>query len=563
MLQTQKKQIEFLNKLLEYVEELPKDKEDILSLINEIKNTELLIPIIGGFSSGKSTLLNSFLTKEYLPVGITPETDLATEIRYSDEEYILAMKNNEEFDKYQITQWDKIKENASKYKFIKLFVNQESVKKIEPLILVDMPGFEAPNKLHNQAIMDYIVKGVYFVVLINSMDGTIKNSILKELKNIKELGRDFSIMLSKTNQLLPSKVEEVLKNVITLAEIELEYNKDILTLRDSSQEELNKVIENINPEELFDKLYLPLLEDKYFDITENFSYLISTLSENSEENQKEIQEIQKSIKELEEEKNRLIKEAEAEYTDSKIEAILIDIKNEIFSQKLQLIETFITSPKSFEKEFEAVVKYAVTRHIRYGIEDISLDILDKFTNNINLNTSINPEIISQITDSIKFQLNNLSQNMNKFFQKKGEMTDSLRSVFAVLAIITNVLAPVIEVLILFIPELIGEFLEKFQKNKIRNELNIKFDNEIVPRVIDELKRELPRVFKSQVLEIIRNISEEFESKLKEKESLLEKIINEKESQIIQINQQIEKYEKYIKNIKQLANEYIYKRREND
>ena len=102
MLQTQKKQIEFLNKLLEYVEELPKDKEDILSLINEIKNTELLIPIIGGFSSGKNTLLNSFLTKEYLPVGITPETDLATEIRYSDEEYILAMKNNEEFDKYQI-----------------------------------------------------------------------------------------------------------------------------------------------------------------------------------------------------------------------------------------------------------------------------------------------------------------------------------------------------------------------------------------------------------------------------------------------------------------------------
>ncbi len=55
-----------------------------------------MIPVVGNFSAGKSTLLNRFLEKSVLPTAITPETSLATELHYSANERIEAFSNNDE-----------------------------------------------------------------------------------------------------------------------------------------------------------------------------------------------------------------------------------------------------------------------------------------------------------------------------------------------------------------------------------------------------------------------------------------------------------------------------------
>ncbi|WP_163555994.1 dynamin family protein [Helicobacter suis] len=66
-------------------------QSDIQALQTEIENQELLIPVIGGFSAGKSSLLNAFLGKDVLGVAITPETAIATELRYSTNERVEAV----------------------------------------------------------------------------------------------------------------------------------------------------------------------------------------------------------------------------------------------------------------------------------------------------------------------------------------------------------------------------------------------------------------------------------------------------------------------------------------
>lgn len=62
------------------------------SLLPKVMETELVVPVIGAFSAGKSSLLNALMGCEVLPVGIAPETELATELRYSPEPYLLAIK---------------------------------------------------------------------------------------------------------------------------------------------------------------------------------------------------------------------------------------------------------------------------------------------------------------------------------------------------------------------------------------------------------------------------------------------------------------------------------------
>ena len=68
-------------KFLYGLKELGFEVAEVEDYIKKIDKTQLLIPIVGEFSAGKSTIINSYFDRSILPVGITPETALATEIR--------------------------------------------------------------------------------------------------------------------------------------------------------------------------------------------------------------------------------------------------------------------------------------------------------------------------------------------------------------------------------------------------------------------------------------------------------------------------------------------------
>ncbi len=84
--------VEFLEQVLEVLKEVEVDKTECSTLLASVQKQQLVIPVVGNFSAGKSTLLNRFLEKSVLPTGITPETSLATELHYSANERIEALK---------------------------------------------------------------------------------------------------------------------------------------------------------------------------------------------------------------------------------------------------------------------------------------------------------------------------------------------------------------------------------------------------------------------------------------------------------------------------------------
>ena len=83
MLSKQQNYLDFtkdIKNIVAVTECLESFKTNLDKLELNIKNQELLVPIIGGFSSGKSSLINSFLETNVLCVNITPETAIATEL---------------------------------------------------------------------------------------------------------------------------------------------------------------------------------------------------------------------------------------------------------------------------------------------------------------------------------------------------------------------------------------------------------------------------------------------------------------------------------------------------
>lgn len=127
MLGIQKEYLDYMGEVKDRLKDVESLANSLDSTIDDLKFTEMLVPVVGAFSSGKSTLINSFLGDEYLPVGITPETSLATEIRFSEKNEIEAIRADNTVDRYDMNKEDmkKIKNNARNYKHIRVFLNNE------------------------------------------------------------------------------------------------------------------------------------------------------------------------------------------------------------------------------------------------------------------------------------------------------------------------------------------------------------------------------------------------------------------------------------------------------
>ncbi len=204
--------------------------------------------------------MNRFLEKSVLPTGITPKTSLATELHYSANERIEAFSNNDEkAESFELNEqsFEVIKDNATKYSYLKVYLNNEALKNSAPLVFVDMPGFDSPISSHTHA--KYLERGVHFVILTSVEEGNPTKRMVRELKNLLEFDKGLSFILSKTNLRTPSRVEEISHYI----EEQIQDHLDLTTHLIRSNEDNNALLEiadKIDAEKLFSTLYLKRLK---------------------------------------------------------------------------------------------------------------------------------------------------------------------------------------------------------------------------------------------------------------------------------------------------------------
>ena len=566
MIQTQKKYSDYLQE----VKNILKDTNVEISKINfyeeKINNTELIVPVVGGFSAGKSTLINQFLGENILSIALTPETALATELRYSENSYIKAIKKDDTFDKYEISEIDIIKEKAKNYKYIKLYLNNQKLQEIEPLILVDMPGFDAPIEHHNQAILNYLNRGIYFIILTSIEDGNITKSVLREITNIMEFGKDFSFCLSKTNL----RTENDIKAVQNIIEDQLkdyfDFNKEIILTDNSSGLELEKILNNIDIEELFKKVFLSDLRFNHIENESSINIILSTLKVSREEVLKTITELENSIKNILNKKEQMIEEAEEKYSNTNIDGIINKITNELNLQKEVLISYAIANPNNISQEINEIVKNILIPEIRKRIKDVSNRIVDDFSielknleNNLD-NSNFDNNWIEKISYSTKNILEKAQNGLSTIVdERRSKETDDklYKAITTILGVTTSFVAPIIEIIIIFLPEIVrfisGKAKEKQQKEKISEQISIS----IIPEIKRKLRETIPQIFNDYLKNTIETISQEFETQLEQKRQEIIVTQQDKEDNIKDIEQEILKLENIKKELQFLATKNLY------
>ena len=565
--------LEYIKKVKNIITPLEIPDNGLSDIQSQIEYAELIVPVVGGFSAGKSTLINSFLGTEILPTAVTPETALATELRYSETDYIEAVTESGSIERHEISEFGSLKDNAQNFTNLRLFLNNDKLKVIQPLVLVDMPGFDAPIENHNRAILTYLERGVFFVFLTSVDDGNITLSMKREIENLERFSKGFAFCISKTNLRAPDDVAAVKEKIADQLADYFDYEGEIALLDMDGGENLNKILQTIDPEELFSSLFLDTLRDNNVALTQSINLKTATLKKDGREAEDTVSALQDALNKLDAQKNNALSEIEHRYSGSRINAIAEKVAQALLMKKAHLVELAMQNQHAFANELNELVKNSLLSQVQSSFQDVGAQIVRDFDSEMRMALSgagssslLDDNMISRIADSTErllgsfvSGLSNMSAGMNE--RVRGDNGGSIgalyRTAATILGLTTSVVSPILEVVIVFLPDIIRYFSKGAQERKMREQIEQKITGEIIPDVKAKIRESLPRVFNEQVERLIMQISHQFEGQLQQKRDEIKAAEAEKAAKAAELEEVLAGLEEGRRKLNEAAQQYLF------
>ena len=521
-----------------------------------VSDLEMIVPVIGGFSAGKSTLINSFIDNNILPTAITPETSLPTELRYSPTNYIEAVKLDGTVQNFEVEQMEQVKDLAESLQCAKLYLNNQTLKKIAPMVLVDMPGFDSPVEAHHESITRYIGKSCHFIVLTSCEDGNITRSILKQLHQFVDLGLSFDFFLTKKDLKPASEIEEISTYMKDQIADELDLEQNVLAVDNTSGQALANVLEAIDLNQLFKKICTPHIKSVGYDALGAINTKKSTFERDQGTSEKAIRDLKSKIEELNTQSEELKKDLSSKYS---IPSICRSISNACQNELNRKLDTFtelaINNTNQLTTEIQETIKYTLSSEIHTQMARINEQVINEVTNSIQsldqslANTSLNLDgtMIDSLSGLIKEKLTNGTQAICDLvgnLAKKKDAGKLITTIATVLGVTTAVLAPAVEIVIIFLPTIIQAFSESRQKQQIREKLA----NQIIPNTISQIANKLPSLIEEQVAVIVQGAYQVTKEELDKQQENIESALVEKAEFQGEIEKEITKLQSIYKTI---------------
>ena len=531
------------------------ESDRVILLKKEIESAELLIPVIGAFSSGKSTLLNSFLGELILPVDITPETALATELHFSTEERLDAVKADGHVDHYVISDFEKLQDRAEEYRFVRAYLNKEMLRDIEPLVLVDMPGFDSPLDLHNQAILEYISRGAHYMVLTSVHEGNLTRSMLRQISEVYDARKGISFFLSQSNLRAPDEVVQIAKKVAEQLEDQFDTAHQVIPVGIDGGDDLEAIVQGINPNHLIEKLYDSLVLDAYQSLKGELNTRIATLRKGREENTETVKELQKGLELLVRKKENLLQDVEGKYTNMRVDRIVDRVGKELSDSIDELTQVGMASgSEALRQRIGEIVRCKLLQEMRISMSEISNQIIDDITFELKAVDSVLSGYaegdLSWIERAVEQSKLLLERGVGKLEQLSGSYENKARKdvanktykfVATILGLTTSVVAPVVEIIIIFLPEIIAFFSQKIREQKQKEEIRNAVMTQVIPEIKSKLRSEIPMIFNAYVGQMVEEIGSQFEVQIEKQKNIISAEQAEVESKQLGVDTKLASY----------------------
>jgi hypothetical protein len=480
-------------------------------LRDEIEQFRILIPLIGTFNAGKSSLLNAFLKRSVLPTDILPETSIATELRYGPEEKIIAFSKTGGEEKFPI---DSIRSISSKeYTHIHLYLPHPALKELDHIVLVDMPGLDSNLEEHNQAILAYVKQGVYYLILTESEYG-LKESVLSFLQEINSYEMDCSIIVTKADLKLPAEMDSLVQHIRETAAQVTGFPVEVgrVSAKNDEIAEFTEILNGLNQPGIIFEQIEPKAVQAGESVIQDLETRIRYHHFDSSQIDETIHQLNNSLMQLEREIEQESERVSKTFGYQTTQYILDDLQNAIRDQADTLVRAAKAGPEAFKRALNLIVRPAIVNSVDTRVSSVLSDSFYKINRRMD-------EIGSSL-DLVSFDMKEHAGGFEKFVDTIAH--PGFRTLIGGMAIVTSIVAPWLELLLFFAPDILKLFIN--QEKQIRERL----EQNIIPEIMEKLHPDVVRVLD----EIGREFTEQLQKNVYErKQQILASLERAKEDKI--------------------------------
>ncbi len=532
-----------------------KAEQDKQTLVNALqKNSFVKVPFVGDFSAGKSSLINAFLcVDELLPTNITPETAVAYELYYSDNEKIEVWKDNQLKSTKALSDISNL--NLTPQNLVKVFINNPVVKSLNDrhIVIVDMPGIDSGVEAHNNAILHYVEDGTHFILVNEAESGTLRNSTINFIDEVKKYGANISVILSKCDKKSASEVEKIRSTVEIIARAHSGKNVQVVT-SSAVNEEVDSVLDILNSleadslvERRFGKPVFDMIAGYITDLQSQITLLSTSDSDCLEKQTKLKEEHEAAIAALQERSH------EAQPLAGSVQDVLNDVEDALRDNEEDFVDYIFSNPKDtagLNAQLMSTIRPVVANSLQREIGEYS-EVIGSAVNDFSASTK----------DIFEMEQ---STTVETFGEVIGESVAPVVGVglSAILSflprLLGTVLGPLATLFTTILPALIGDWVsmlfgpnEEEQKAKIR----VKFSTELVGKVVNSLRGNIEKAITDQRAEIDQQAKSLIDDENKKYQDNINAILQEEQQSKEARNQKISLLSGVVEKLKKMINQF--------
>ena len=182
------------------------------------ENANIILPLVGEFSSGKTTLINALTDSKKLETATKPTTATIYEVHFGcDSCHAKVLDQKGEL--YSVQDVAELKNDTlADAKVVTVFDTSNRVP--STTILVDTPGLSSPDQKHKQTLVGFLPKADG-IMLVSDINQQITRSLVDFIETMKLSRRPIYLILSKSDTKSRTEIEAVKKYISDNCQIPL------------------------------------------------------------------------------------------------------------------------------------------------------------------------------------------------------------------------------------------------------------------------------------------------------------------------------------------------------
>lgn len=395
----------------------------------EQENCPLILPLVGEFSSGKTTLINTLTDSKKLETATKPTTATIYQIHFGSES-CHATVCYEDGKQIEVKDIAELKNDAINDAAI-VDVYDTSNKVPSTTILVDTPGLSSPDPRHKQTLVDFLPQADA-ILLVSDINQQITRSITDFIKTMSLAKRQIFLVLTKSDtksasDLIAAK-EYISKNTeIPLAQVACvsaikNDMSELYDLFDSIQKSKGDILQKVN-------------EQRLSNIAKEMLGRIDRLmsaSSSDKETDEAIHEQQHSLDKLNRNIDRLISDLRSDIND-----IETSISREFEDKVFDSLDTIVAgNSNDFDSEAISTINSLSSLLFSDYKVQVQRRLREKAESRSQSDDAVNLRSISEL-DMSSYAINGLSYNLNLNtigHERDGAIANGLKVVAAVAAV---------------------------------------------------------------------------------------------------------------------------------